>query len=96
MCLLLGLLIRVRIVRVLESSNVESAKAKAPCSKNMMGISFNNGLALILFRKSAGGYFNISRNPATLLILNVRKKERGQITLLPGWDRPWPKNEFQF
>lgn len=66
---------------------VESSKAKAPCNKNMMGISVNNGLALIPFRKSAGDYFNISRNPATLLILNGRKKEREQITLLLGWDR---------
>lgn len=63
-------------MRVLDSSNVESANAKAPCSKNMMGISVNNGLALIPSRESAGNYFNISRNSATLLILNVRKKER--------------------
>lgn len=74
--LLLSILIRVGPVRVLESSNVGPAKTKAPCSKNMMGVLVNNRLVLIPFRELASNFFNISRNSATLLILNVRNEER--------------------
>jgi len=57
-------LIPAKIVKVLEWLNVECAKEKALCSKNMMDILVNNGLVLIPFRKSADDYFNISSYPA--------------------------------
>lgn len=48
-CLSLAPLIPAKIVKVLESSNVESVKAKAPYSKNVTSISINDELVLIPF-----------------------------------------------